>query len=206
MGRAGPLMKHTKLDADEDDEEGIELNDSSVPDDSTTVPSVDAYLSQIGEFGAYQRKHYAMIGTAWLPCAFCTLSMVFVNRAPEWLNPETGTIEETGLTTELCDSGLYTIENSFHSIRSEWGLYCADEWKAGALNSLFFVGYMFGAAYLGGKADQMGRPSLRPVLHHLRRLHFELRCCQQLATLCLPQDGRWFRCRRSRHCLLRLLL
>ena len=152
-------MKHSKLDVDEDDEEGIELNDSSVPgiDDSTTVPSVDAYLTQIGEFGAYQRKHYAMIGTAWLPCAFCTLSMVFVNRAPEWLNPETGSIEETGLTTELCDSGLYTIENSFHSIRSEWGLYCADEWKAGMLNSLFFVGYMFGAAILGGKADQMGR-------------------------------------------------
>ena len=126
---------------------------ASASDEPCPQLTVDAVLDIVGHFGFYQKRHYLLVACAWVPCALCTLNMVFVNSRPLWRLPG-GDPQDTYLP---CGRGDFEIVDPGHSVRGTWGLYCAEDYKAGLLNSAFFVGFAVGAAVLGGLADRIGR-------------------------------------------------
>ena len=82
---------------------------------SDEAVTIDAYFGRIGEFGRYQRSHYAVVAGAWVACAWITFSMVFVNARPAWLAVAEGTT-----TTPCDDPDAWTIEGKpFKSEESE---------------------------------------------------------------------------------------
>ena len=55
------------------------------------------------------------------------------------------------------DHSSWEIVDSYHTLTGDWNLYCDNEWKAGMLDSLFFLGFAFGASGFGSLADRIGR-------------------------------------------------
>jgi len=131
----------------------------------TSGLTVDDYLNMIGDMGPYQRRHYLLVASAWIACSWCTLNMVFTNRRPEWryygganLTANLSASFERQVEEGALPCGKdFEIVNPEYTLQAEWGLYCEHEWKAGLLNSLYFVGFGIGAATLGALADSIGR-------------------------------------------------
>ena len=57
--------------------------------ETSSAVSIDTILGLIGEFGAYQRKHYVLVASAWIACSWVTLCMVRTHlsivKMPRWL-------------------------------------------------------------------------------------------------------------------------
>ena len=124
----------------------------------------------IGEFGTYQRWHYAKVVSTQLSIAVCTLSMVFTNRAPLWRNladptPGSGDLTAVARLSEVpCDGDVsWAYVAPWQSVRSEWGLVCEHEWLSRLLDALFFVGFGFGATFFGKVSDARGRKRAHAV-------------------------------------------
>ena len=64
-----------------------------------------------------------------------------------------------GKPRDLCSLGAddWAWVDKTASIVSEWNLICGEEWKVQAADSMFFVGFFFGAGVLGQLADTRGR-------------------------------------------------
>ena len=119
---------------------------------SDEAVTIDAYFGRIGEFGRYQRSHYAVVAGAWVACAWITFSMVFVNARPAWLAVAEGTT-----TTPCDDPDAWTIADTAQSVGAEWRLVCADGYRRASLDSLYFLGFLIGASALGAASDRYGR-------------------------------------------------
>ena len=78
---------------------------------------------------------------------------IFINSDAQWRYPD----GSTHVGNPPCDGSDFELVNPSHSIRSEWGLYCDDGWKASAIDSVYFVGFAIGAAYIGYLGGQIGR-------------------------------------------------
>lgn len=78
---------------------------------------------------------------------------VFINSDAQWRYPD----GSTHIGNPPCDGSEFELVNPSHSIRAEWGLYCEDGWKASAIDSIYFVGFAIGAAYIGYLGGQLGR-------------------------------------------------
>ena len=134
--------------------EAMELE--AAPPAATRQLSIDDVFRVIGEFGTYQRWHYAKVVSTQLSIAVCTLGMVFTNRPPLWRNladPTPGSGDLTGvarLSEVPCDGDVsWAYVAPWQSVRSEWGLVCEHEWVSRLLDALFFVGFGFGATFFG---------------------------------------------------------
>ena len=119
----------------------------AAPPAATRQLSIDDVFRAIGEFGTYQRWHYAKVVSTQLSIAVCTLSMVFTNRAPLWRNladptPGSGDLSAVARFSEVHvrRRRLRAYVAPWQSVRSEWGLVCEHEWLSRLLDALFFVG------------------------------------------------------------------
>ncbi|CAM6087436.1 unnamed protein product [Calypogeia fissa] len=148
-------------------------------DDGKIYMSVDDMLvKHVGEFGFAQLLHFVLVSLAWTVDALHTMVMIFGDRVPEWkckpqLRPQLGSGGLNGTVTRmvlepvctaassLCDLDPGTWEwvgKDTASTVSEWGLICAEEYKAGLAASLFFIGVLCGAGIYGSLSDSsLGR-------------------------------------------------
>eukprot|EP00928_Gymnodinium_smaydae_P026613 TRINITY_DN20841_c0_g1_i1.p1 TRINITY_DN20841_c0_g1~~TRINITY_DN20841_c0_g1_i1.p1 ORF type:complete len:546 (+),score=59.44 TRINITY_DN20841_c0_g1_i1:52-1638(+) len=118
---------------------------------------IDTMFLSIGEFGAYQRRHYMLVASVWIACSWCTLSMVFVNAKPSWRYSD-GSIGVGDMPCTVSNDGLVVeLVESWHTVQGEWGLTCDTHWKSGLIDSLFFAAFGVGAVLMGGLADTYGR-------------------------------------------------
>ena len=149
--------------------EAMELEAAAPPVASRPL-SIDDVFRTIGEFGTYQRWHYAKVVSSQLAIAVCTLSMVFTNRPPLWRDladptPGSGDLTAVARLSEVpCDGGLsWAYVAPWQSVRSEWGLVCEHEWVSRLLDALFFVGFGLGATFFGKVSDARGRKRTHAV-------------------------------------------
>mmetsp|Transcript_99459 Transcript_99459/g.186882 ORF Transcript_99459/g.186882 Transcript_99459/m.186882 type:complete len:536 (+) Transcript_99459:76-1683(+) len=134
----------------------IECADHDQKKNFEAVP-IDTYFAAIGEFGFYQKRHFVLVGSGWLALATGMLSMVFTNHRPNWRYPG-GEVQTSELPcADMASGQVVELINTWHSTAGEWNLVCEHQWKATLLDSLFFVGVGFGAAWLGGLGDTLGR-------------------------------------------------
>eukprot|EP00930_Biecheleria_cincta_P096439 TRINITY_DN88292_c0_g1_i1.p1 TRINITY_DN88292_c0_g1~~TRINITY_DN88292_c0_g1_i1.p1 ORF type:complete len:524 (-),score=63.32 TRINITY_DN88292_c0_g1_i1:66-1406(-) len=85
------------------------------------------------------------------------MSMVFVNAKPTWRYPG-GAEQNTKLPCHRSNgTAVLEIVDAWHSVQGEWNLTCDDAWKAGIIDSLFFVGFGIGAVWIGSLASTFGR-------------------------------------------------
>ena len=130
--------------------------------DSQGAKTIDELFDErIGQANKAQLTQFALSSSAWFPAAFLTLTSVFTARVPEWTCASEGACEDvnTGELMELCDMDreLWKWIDPKASIVSEWDLVCAHEYKVQLADSIFFVGFFFGAGLLGQLADAKGR-------------------------------------------------
>jgi MFS family permease len=115
----------------------------------------------VGENGRAQIRHFLISSAAWLPAAFLTLMTVFTARMPAWrcTTLDGCTDESSGELKDICELEATEWEwvSKTVSIVSEWNLVCDEEWKTSAADSIFFVGFFFGAGIIGQLADVHGR-------------------------------------------------
>ena len=127
---------------------------------SAVVHTIDSFLTNVAEeFGAYQRRHYAIVGSAWISVAIATLSMVVTGKAPQW-HPYGDPKFAHNISTEPppCGEGQdFVLVNTWESTTGEWSLVCEAAGLAALLSTLFFVGFGVGALGLGSAADRFGR-------------------------------------------------
>lgn len=144
-----------------DGEEGFVEGVNSFQADSRTALTVDEMLSlHVGGIGRAQVKHFVLSSVAWVPAVFLTLMSVFTARIPAWrckLGDGCGDAD----ICSLHDEDWEWVSKSA-SIVSEWNLICNEEWKVSAADSMFFVGFFFGAGVIGQLADISGR---RPAMY-----------------------------------------
>ena len=144
-----------------DGEEGFVEGVNSFQADSRTALTIDEMLSlHVGGIGRAQVKHFVLSSVAWVPAVFLTLMSVFTARIPAWrckLGDGCGDAD----ICSLHDEDWEWVSKSA-SIVSEWNLICSEEWKVSAADSMFFVGFFFGAGVIGQLADISGR---RPAMY-----------------------------------------
>lgn len=113
----------------------------------------DSALSEIGEFGPFQRKTFFITNLLAFPISAQMLIMVFVAAKPEWTC--FGSNQKCNEDGSLCANTRFT--SNFTSITSEWGLVCDQAYKVEAIQSVYMFGTLFGAPLLGNMADNYGR-------------------------------------------------
>ena len=118
--------------------------------------SVDDWLRGVGEFGPYQRRHFAIVTSAWFFLSWGTLSMVFVNTHPGWRMPNS-TIVSTKPPPCGDKSHPFELVDPHTTIQGDFRLVCDREWLSGLTDSLYFVGFGIGASLLGWLSDRYGR-------------------------------------------------
>lgn len=136
-----------------------EREDESANERARTIDEL--YTERIGDANRAQLTQYALAAVAWFPAAFLTLTPVFAARSPDWkCATENGCVHaDTGASLDLCslDREAWTWVDAKASIVSEWDLVCAHEYKVQLADSIFFLGFLFGAGILGQIADSKGR-------------------------------------------------
>ena len=124
--------------------------------------TLDEMLSlHVGENGKAQLRHFLLSSMAWVPAVMLTLMSVFTERTPEWrcTSDDNTLCGVGGNVTDICSLGDddWEWESKSASVVSEWDLVCNDAWKVSFADSMFFVGFFFGAGFLGQLADIKGR-------------------------------------------------
>ena len=127
-------------------------------DDSRDALTVDEMLSlHVGGVGRAQVRHFMLASVAWVPAAFLTLMSVFTERNPAW---RCTSISPDGCgDNDICDlrDDEWEWVSKPASIVSEWNLICDEQWKVSASDSMFFLGFFFGAGMFGQLSDISGR-------------------------------------------------
>ena len=142
------------------------LNDDGARDheDRAQTFTIDSFLANVaGEFGPYQVKHYAIVGSAWISVAVATLSMVLTGQAPRWRSERDG-YNATHTEAPACDNvnfqeslEPFDFVRPWESTTAEWALVCDRANFAALLGTLVFIGFGIGAFGLGSAADRIGR-------------------------------------------------
>jgi len=122
-------------------------------EEGAVTVSVDESFAIVGDFGPYQKRHYFIVASAWVPCALVTLSTVFVNSHPAWRSPPLDAV-----STDLVPCGHpFQIVDKWRSVQGEWDLLCDRVGLSSVIDSCFFLGFGIGSMFLGRYSDKAGR-------------------------------------------------
>uniref|UniRef100_A0A7M5WT68 Major facilitator superfamily (MFS) profile domain-containing protein n=1 Tax=Clytia hemisphaerica TaxID=252671 RepID=A0A7M5WT68_9CNID len=127
--------------------------------------NVDGFLRMVGGFGKFQIILDIVCCIIMCPFTFHVLIMYFAALQPEWKCVENSTV--------CLLNGTFTSENDFrcqiprseweymkpreYSIVTEFDIYCDRDWMIYMTTSILFIGWMFGAIFIGWLADNYGR-------------------------------------------------
>ncbi|XP_048498654.1 organic cation/carnitine transporter 4 isoform X2 [Beta vulgaris subsp. vulgaris] len=117
----------------------------------------DMLQKYCGEFGKWQLRHFILTSLAWALEAFHTMVMIFADRQPRRLctGPGCQTHPEV---CGLSPGSWEWVGGPGSSTVAEWGLVCANKYKVGLVQALFFFGCMIGAGIFGHLSDSsLGR-------------------------------------------------
>lgn len=121
----------------------------------------DMLQKYCGEFGSWQLRHFVLTCLAWALEAFHTMVMIFADREPAWR-----CIKGSGSRCDEKASNVCELEpgswawngGSGSSTVAQWGLVCAEKYKVGLVQAVFFGGCMIGAGVFGHLSDsKLGR-------------------------------------------------
>ncbi|KMS98547.1 hypothetical protein BVRB_4g092360 [Beta vulgaris subsp. vulgaris] len=117
----------------------------------------DMLQKYCGEFGKWQLRHFILTSLAWALEAFHTMVMIFADRQPRRLCTGPGCQTQP----EVCGlppGSWEWVGGPGSSTVAEWGLVCANKYKVGLVQALFFFGCMIGAGIFGHLSDSsLGR-------------------------------------------------
>ncbi|BFG29392.1 hypothetical protein CerSpe_156660 [Prunus speciosa] len=122
----------------------------------------DMLQKYCGQFGPWQMRHFVLTSLAWALEAFHTMVMIFADREPDWrcLGGAAGSgCDVTARTVCGLEPGSWEWTGGLGSSTvAEWGLVCAEKYKVGLAQALFFGGCMIGAGIFGHLSDSfLGR-------------------------------------------------
>lgn len=145
--------------------------DESVPKE--TKLSVENVIDQLGGFGWYQQRLFAMSGFAYFVIGAVILQQVAVERAPS-------TVCQTAAPncTTVCSSDdLFTGSMlDYSTAAATFQLVCGRSILRGYIGSIFFVGFGIGSFGGGHMADKVGRKRALFAVHAIL-------CCGALTFL-----------------------
>ncbi|XVF70497.1 hypothetical protein PTKIN_Ptkin11bG0166400 [Pterospermum kingtungense] len=123
---------------------------------------IDDMLQQYcGEFGCWQLRHFILTSLAWALEAFHTMVVIFADQEPSWQcikGSGSGCDEKVSSVCGLEPGSWEWKDGSGSSTVAQWGLVCADKYKVGLVQALFFCGCMIGAGVFGHLSDtKLGR-------------------------------------------------
>ena len=141
----------------------------AVPDDNNKAyMNTDKILTNIGEFGKFQKLLDGVVCLIYFFLSFQVLIMYFTTDTPPWkcrANSSecffSGTFPEDD--TRRCnmsrDEWYYTKPVKY-SIVTQFDIHCDEQWLLELLSSVHFVGWGVGAIILGWMGDKYGRKTL----------------------------------------------
>lgn len=120
---------------------------------------IDLVFKEIGELGKQQQKYGAALCLLNVYAAFHMLQYAFVSFPVNYeCQNDKEMVENQCLNNNRfnCKNLKFNVDTK-SSIVSEWGLVCDQNWRSKATMSVFMMGVMIGALFLGNLADRVGR-------------------------------------------------
>ncbi|XP_065828087.1 solute carrier family 22 member 15-like isoform X2 [Oscarella lobularis] len=128
--------------------------------------SLDDALSQVGEFGRYQKLVIIAIFVSCTITGNVTLLGFFAETEPtSWTcvgaapPPQSPALSPDDVACRQWENGTceigYTLKRD--TVVNEWNIICSDKWKMGLSTSAYFVGVGVGSFLFGWISDRWGR-------------------------------------------------
>nr|XP_022329707.1 organic cation transporter protein-like [Crassostrea virginica]XP_022329708.1 organic cation transporter protein-like [Crassostrea virginica]XP_022329709.1 organic cation transporter protein-like [Crassostrea virginica]XP_022329710.1 organic cation transporter protein-like [Crassostrea virginica] len=139
-------------------------------------------LSQLGSFGAYQRRVFVLVSMFETPVAWAMLLPIFLNVVPEWECPGSSSNVSTSFNSSsnsnitlpkeqctgsgsVCPGAVFS--GDLNTIVSEWSLVCDRKYVPSTITTVQMCGLLVGALVCGQLADIFGRRKLLYITYTL---------------------------------------
>lgn len=131
----------------------------------TTPMSIDDMLRAVGEYGRFQKTINIMFAIIAFPSAYQLMISYFAFDEPSWRCTKNSSWCRLNGTFPFADkrhcqyqrSEWDYVEHRSYSIVTEFDLHCDREYMVELATSTIFIGWMFGATFLGWCIDTFGR-------------------------------------------------
>lgn len=150
----------------------------------------DHVLTQLGDFGRYQKRIFLLLCLPGISCAFHKLAWVFLGakadhrcqlpsegpNATYYLEPDIWNNSipwdskfqnysscqryEANYTSVACSEWIFDHSKYESSAVMEWNLVCGKAWLRATADALFMIGVLLGSIIFGDLSDRYGR---RPI-------------------------------------------
>lgn len=148
-----------------DIENGQHGNQPQVERKKVAPMSIDNMLKAVGEYGRFQKTVNIMFAIIAFPSAYQLMISYFTFDEPSWRCTKgskdcrfNGTFEfKDNRYCQLDRSDWEFVQPISYSIVTEFDLYCGKEYMVELATSTIFIGWLFGAIFLGWCIDTVGR-------------------------------------------------
>ena len=154
-----------------DDSNVLELKDEAITGEAEKQNPVNIgeMLRLVGSYGRFQWMLDAVFCLMIIPCTYQILIMYFAALQPNWKCTPNSVVcsihnqtfpSHHNLRCSINRSEWQFVESEKFSIVTQFDIYCDREWIIHVTTSIFFIGWAFGAVFMGWVADNYGRKAV----------------------------------------------